>query len=65
MFSAWDFNTWVSSVGAAIAIFGVIAAVSTFLSYAAFAIWGKEAEGLAKTGLGGAASDKAPSRRAA
>jgi hypothetical protein len=65
MFSAWDFNTWVSSVGAAIAIFGVIAAVSTFLSYVAVDIWGKEAKGVEKTGLAGATSDQIPSRRAA
>jgi hypothetical protein len=64
MFSAWDFNKWMTSVGAVLFLVGLIAFFATIVNWIIAWIWGEE-RGLVAPPRTSGAEQKAPSRKAA
>ena len=65
MFSAWNFDEWIASVGAALLIFGIVAALSMLIGYVTTAVWGKARKAAGKIGFGKAQRDTKPGTRRA
>jgi len=65
MFSSWNFDEWIASVGVALLIFGIVAALSTLIGYVTIAVWGTARKAAGGTGFRKAKRDKEPGGRRA
>ena len=71
MFSPWNFDEWIASVGAALLVFGLVAALSMLIDYVTITFWGEEeseaseAEASGKTGFTKAKTNAEPGTRKA
>lgn len=64
MFSAWDFNSWILSVGVMLFLVGLLTGLSALVSVVVSRIWG-EVRDDAATALMSKTPEKPPIRKAA
>ncbi len=64
MFSAWDFNSWIASVGVALFMVSLLTGSGVLVSALMSRIWGEESD-MAATPLMGETTREHPIRKAA